>query len=91
MATTWAPEEALFRLSIADLAATAPVAPAEEKRLIKQMLEGKKAAKRLAKEQDLDEGLRREVDLFALCFSSEDKDEGVKAFLEKRKPEFKGK
>ena len=34
MATTWAPEEALFRLSIADLAATAPVAPAEEKRLI---------------------------------------------------------
>jgi len=32
MATTWAPEEALFRLSIADLAATAPVAPAEEKR-----------------------------------------------------------
>lgn len=49
MATTWAPDEALFRLSIADLAATAPVAPAEEKRLIQVMLRGKRAAKNLAK------------------------------------------
>lgn len=50
-----------------------------------------KEAVRAASRSNLDEGLRREVDLFALCFSSEDKDEGVKAFLEKRKPEFKGK
>ena len=50
-----------------------------------------KEAVKLAARSNLDEGLRREVDLFALCFSSEDKDEGVKAFLEKRKPEFKGK
>jgi enoyl-CoA hydratase len=50
-----------------------------------------KEAVKTAARSSLDEGLRREVDLFALCFSSADKDEGVRAFLEKRKPEFKGR
>jgi enoyl-CoA hydratase len=50
-----------------------------------------KEAVKLASRSNLDEGLRREIDLFALCFSTEDKDEGVSAFLEKRKPIFKGK
>lgn len=49
--------------------------------------EAVKFASRLA----LDEGLRREIDLFAICFSTEDKEEGVAAFLEKRKAEFKGR
>ncbi|MCS6883851.1 MAG: enoyl-CoA hydratase-related protein [Acidobacteriota bacterium] len=49
--------------------------------------EAVKSAARLT----LREGLEREIDLFALCFSSQDKEEGVKAFLEKRKPQFIGK
>jgi len=52
MATTWAPEEALFRLSIADLAATAPVSPAEEKRLIRVMVDGKEATSRIQKQKE---------------------------------------
>jgi enoyl-CoA hydratase len=50
-----------------------------------------KEAVKLASRSNLDEGLRREVDLFAVCFSTEDKEEGVAAFLEKRKPVFKGR
>ncbi|HMM81240.1 MAG TPA: enoyl-CoA hydratase-related protein [Pyrinomonadaceae bacterium] len=50
-----------------------------------------KEAVKFASRSNLDEGLRREIDLFALVFSTEDKQEGVSAFLEKRKPEFKGR
>lgn len=50
-----------------------------------------KEAVKFASRSNLDEGLRREVDLFAIVFSTEDKQEGVSAFLEKRKPEFKGR
>ncbi len=44
-----------------------------------------------AARMNLREGLDQEIDLFALCFSSEDKEEGVRAFLEKRKADFKGR
>jgi enoyl-CoA hydratase len=50
-----------------------------------------KESVKTAARANLDEGLKREIDLFAITFSSEDKEEGVAAFLEKRKPEFKGK
>ena len=42
-------------------------------------------------ELDLDSGLALEQSLFSLCFDTQDQKEGMKAFLEKKKPEFKGK
>jgi len=39
---------------------------------------------------DLATGCKMEIDSFALCVASEDAQEGTRAFLEKRKPEFKG-
>ena len=40
---------------------------------------------------DLATGLQIEVDAFAICMASEDGKEGTQAFIEKRKPNFKGK
>jgi enoyl-CoA hydratase len=66
--------------------------------LASKIAEKSPVALRMAKESvknasrmNLREGLERETDLFGLTFTSEDKAEGVRAFFEKRKPEFKGR
>ena len=50
-----------------------------------------KMAKKLINEnQEIKEGLEKEIDFFVQCFATQDRLEGINAFLEKRKPEFKG-
>ena len=87
-----------YNLGLVNMVVPAPDLEGKTMELAARIASKSPVALRMAKEavktasrSNLDEGLRREVDLFAICFSSEDKDEGVRAFLEKRKPEFKGR
>jgi len=50
-----------------------------------------KEAVRASQKLSLEEGITYERDLFCLCFSTEDKKEGVEAFLAKRPAEWKGR
>jgi enoyl-CoA hydratase len=66
--------------------------------ILRKILANGPIAVRLAKEvinrgvnMDLESASALELDAFALCFSTDDHKEGMKAFLEKRKPAFKGR
>jgi enoyl-CoA hydratase len=90
-------EEAL-RIGLVDM-----VVPHDELRSATLELAGKIASKspltvrvgkeaiRASERMAIEEGILYERDLFCLCFSTEDKEEGVAAFLGKRKPEWKGR
>jgi enoyl-CoA hydratase len=90
-------EEAL-RIGLVDM-----VVPHDELRTATLELAGKIASKspltvrvgkeaiRASERMAIEEGILYERDLFCLCFSTEDKEEGVAAFLGKRKAEWKGR
>ena len=50
-----------------------------------------KEAVRASEKMSLEEGITYERDLFCLCFSTADKEEGVKAFLDKRPAQWQGR
>jgi enoyl-CoA hydratase len=45
----------------------------------------------LSMTSSLENGDEAEIDLYSRCFDTEDKNEGMRAFIEKRKPLFRGK
>jgi len=68
------------------------------KEIARKILEKPPLAVKLAKRalnasrsMSLQDGLRYELSLFSILFSTEDAKEGMRAFLEKRKPEFRGR
>jgi enoyl-CoA hydratase len=70
----------------------------EAKKLLKKIMSKGPMAIKMAKKaineglkMSLREGLDLEAQCNAICFGTEDKDEGAKAFLEKRPAKFKGK
>ncbi|PSP54466.1 3-hydroxybutyryl-CoA dehydratase [Halobacteriales archaeon QS_1_67_19] len=54
-------------------------------------LEFAKKAVKASSRMDLEQGIEYEAELFAHLFASDDKDEGIDAFLEDREPEWDGK
>jgi enoyl-CoA hydratase len=90
--------EEAFRYGLVNIVVPKELFLEEAKKVAKMISEKSPVAIKLAKaainkalEVGLSQGLDFERELFYLLFSSEDKKEGMKAFIEKRKPEFKGK
>lgn len=77
------PEDDLIaecRTLLGAIAKNAPVAVRLSKELINR-----------GTEVDLDAAQQMEADAFGVCFSTDDQKEGMKAFLDKREPDYQGK
>jgi len=77
-----APSEEVYPLAVAlarRLAEKAPIATRYLREAIQQGMD-----------LTLDQGLRLEADLYFLIQTTADRSEGIRSFLERRKPEFKG-
>jgi enoyl-CoA hydratase len=86
------------RIGLADLVVDDAELPRRTATLARQIASYSPVALRLAKdalrtasETPLSAGLRHERELFLTAFASEDRAEGVAAFLEKREPRFRGR
>ena len=86
-----------FEIGLVNKTVGREVLPAEVETLAQTLAAKAPLAMRYAKEAvhkgldlTLEQGLRLEADLYFLLHTTADRTEGIKSFLEKRKPEYKG-
>ena len=90
--------EEAFRLGLADKVTEAEMLMEESIKIAKIIMSKAPVAVKMAKKAinnglnvDLKSGLAYEAEAFTTTFSTEDRTEGMRAFIEKRSSEFKGK
>ena len=87
-----------YRIGLVDQVVPGEQLLAEAKALAQKIMTRSHIAVQLSKaainegmDMDLESGMAYEAEVLGLCFATEDQKEGMKAFVEKRKPLFPGK